>query len=173
MIISTYESIIKQLTRGIRPRIQNSQELNSQLVQELSSNKIPAEPVLCILCHLAKPDSIFEPLLIDNLNAKHPIEIQIFTLEAIQKHVLDSRMLSGNRLTPNFLKKFNEYLERAPKKTMYFVVGIIENCGSQGIYFRRSLKNYNWGLLDALKREYRETITRLDGLEKRWQSFDK
>lgn len=171
MIDETYRTIIQQLEQNIRPRIPNSPELMAELKVAMQKERPPRNQTLCVLCHLATPDSSFTKNLISHLNTDYPMETQVFILEAVQKHILDARMISGDRLTPEFLKAFNDYLSLAPKKVLYFIIGIIEGCGAQSIFFRQGLKNLKWGVLDAFKKEYRETITRIDALENRWQKM--
>lgn len=173
MIQETYTQIIHQLKDNIRPRIPLNNELNKELSDHLESEAAPSEKVLCILCHLASPDQKLGNQLIKHLNPTLPHETQIFILEAIQKHILDERMISGDRLKPEFLKAFADYLAQAPKQALYFAIGIVESCGSQAIFFRKTIKSIKWGFLDAFKKEYRETIERIDNLEKRWQKLTK
>ena len=173
MIQETYTQIIDQLKENIRPRVPLSNALYEALLQHLDEESIPSEKVLCILCHLASPEQSLGARLIKHLDHSLPHETQIFILEAIQKHILDERMISGDRLKPEFLKAFADYLSQAPKQTLYFAVGIVESCGSQAIFFRKTIKSIKWGFLDAFKKEYRETIERIDALEKRWQNITK
>lgn len=173
MIQETYKSIIKQLEEGSRPRVPNNGELINEITSSIASNHEPSKELMCVICHLATPYPALTLPLLSLLNTNFGHETQIFVLEAIQKHVLDARMVSGDRLTPGFLKTFNEYLISAPKNVLFFAVGIVEGCGNQAIYFRQALKNIKWGYLDAFKKEYRETITRIDELEKRWQKLHK
>ena len=80
-------------------------------------------------------------------------------------------LISG--LSGDFLQMFNRYLEKAPKGALFYAIGIVENCGSQAIYFRETLKNLKWGFIDAFKKEHRETIARIDFLESNWQKIFK
>lgn len=173
MINQNYEHIINQLKQDIRPRVQNSPELIQALIEDLKNTTIPKGPTLCVACHLANPEKLIGELLVELLSGKLPNETQIFILDGIQKHILDARMISGDRLDSKFLTNFNAYLKSAPKSVLYFAVSIVEGCGSQAIFFRNTLKDLKWGFLDAFKQQHRDTIARIDALEKRWQKIVK
>jgi len=173
MIHDTYEHIISQLKQNIRPRIPNTPELLDALERELENTTTPSEATLCVVSHLANPNKAIGNLLVRIISSSLPTEIQIFILDGIQKHILDERMISGDRLDSSFLMTFNTYLETAPKPALHFAVGIVENCGSQSIFFRNTLKAIQWGFMDAFKQENRSTITRIEALEKRWQKIVK
>ena len=153
------------------PRVESNEELLIEIAESLEKPDVPRRETLCVICHLSSPTPKLSDQLIKHLNPNYPNDIQIFVLEAIQKHILDSRMLTGDRLSSNFLTTFNEYLQKAPKKTMHFIIGIIENSGSQGIYFRKTLQSIKWSIFDAFRSENRSSITRIDELEKRWQKL--
>ena len=173
MILETYQNIIKELKNGHRPRIKASGKLLELLEESLNHDNKEIDQVICILCHLSRPEEKFTPQLLNLLHKNLPIETQIFILEAITKHALDSRMISGNRLSPEFLSKFAKYIIQAPKGVLPFAIGIVEGCGSQGIYFRQCLKELKWSFLDAFKKESRETISRIETLESNWQKLVK
>ena len=173
MIEQTYNDIIVKLKEGNRPRIQRSEALIELLVTGLSIENKDLDKYICIACHLARPEKSLQAPLIQLLEKSTKTETQVFILEAITRHILEERMVSGNRLTPEFLSTFGKFLTSAPKSTLTFAVGIIEGCGSQGIYFRKILKDLKWSFLDVFKKDSREVISRIEALESNWQKLDK
>ena len=173
MIKQVYDDIILSLKEGNRPRIQATEVLLEALTSGLSDENEDLDKCICIACHLARPEKKLQLPLIQLLKGNTPAETQVFVLEAIARHILDERMVSGDRLTPEFLSTFGTFLKSAPKNTLPFAIGIIEGCGSQGIYFRKILKDLKWSFIDVFKKDSREVISRIEALEKHWQKLDK
>jgi len=172
-IDTTYEEIIKKLKEDVRPRIPNKPALINEIKTSLELEKVPSKKLFCVICHLSTPEPSLATSLTLLLKEEMQDDLQIFLLEAIQKHVLDARMISGDRLSPHFLKAFNDFIKTASKGVLYYIVGIVEDCGSQNIIFRQSLSSIKWGFMDAFIKNHRETISRIDALEKRWQKIHK
>lgn len=172
MLEKIYESIIGDLKLEKRPRILLTPEIEQELIKNLE-NSLNLEQTLCIICHLSRPNTSIGQNLIHLLEKNISINDQIYTLEGIQHHIMDARMISGDRLSPDFLHRFNQYLQNCSKKVLPFTLTIIENSGSQGIYFKPALEKIKWGFFDVFNKQNREVISRIDFLINRWQKFTK
>tara|TARA_B100000927_G_scaffold277405_1_gene259013 strand:- start:233 stop:754 length:522 start_codon:yes stop_codon:yes gene_type:complete len=165
----TYMEVIDSLKHGNRPRIQISDAL-CELINNNLNNDISIEESLCILCHLRSPSRGFHESLVNTLknNIYNKFELTSFLMEACQRHFIEYQTQSGNPVPPIFMKALGDYLKNCPKKELIWVLQLIEFTGGKSIFFKKIIKELNWGFSSIFSKVDRQSIEVIKRIEKSW-----
>jgi hypothetical protein len=169
---STYKKIIDEIAKGHRGLIRLSEEEAAFLSEELLCDN-HTEEILCIIEHASLPSLKFEKNLMIFLNRSVSDQFLIFALNCARRHIIEARMVKGQRLEFDFLETLKKLLFHKNPEVVEWTLRLIEGCGNQGIYFLREfdkIKPPPWKWFNAHQRAVREIITLL---ERRWSPIEK
>lgn len=170
--------ILSELDKGHRGLERFSEEevevIRKELRRSLAEMNWPLlEKSLCLIDHSASNLPELEEDLIALLNSDLPAHIKVFTLDASRKHIINSRVQRGQRLTFEFLEALKTNLYAKSPEVVEWTLRTIEETGNQGVYFLREFDKIRpapWRWFNAHQRAVVEIITLL---ERRWRRFEK
>lgn len=166
-----YQEIIEQLKQGhryLKPLDKNDvQILNDALNSEIDSEQI--KKIFCILDNtqtnaIELKDSIIKMLENSNIND----EIKIYALEASRKHIIDSYFKRGKRLPGEYIMCLQKLLESKNPELQEWTLRTIDECGSQSIIFRETVKKIRPRFFKIYNKHYRAVLQLCEYLERRW-----
>ncbi len=175
---SRYAKIIAELDQGHRGLERFTDEEVTELrrllqVSLAEKNWSSLEKSLCLIDHSASNIPELEEDLIALLNSDLPTHIKVFTLDASRKHIINSRIQRGQRLTFEFLEALKKNLYAKSPEVVEWTLRTIEESGNQGVYFLREFDKIRpapWKWFNAHQRAVVELITML---ERRWRRFER
>jgi hypothetical protein len=173
-----YLKILAELDKGHRGLERFSEDEVKEIQSKIGSalkkkNFSELEKYLCLIDHSASNLPQLEDDLILLLNSDLPTHIKIFTLDASRKHIINSRVQRGQRLTFEFLEALKNNLYSKDPELVEWTLRTIEESGNQGVYFLRDFDKIRpapWRWFNAHQRAVVEIITML---ERRWRRFEK
>lgn len=173
-----YAQIVSSLEKGHRglERFTDDevQEIRSKLKLSLREKDwTQLEKILCLIDHSASNLPELEEDLIELLNSDLPTHLKVFTLDASRKHIINSRVQRGQRLTFEYLEALKKNLYTKSPEVVEWTLRTIEESGNQGVYFLREFDKIRpapWKWFNAHQRAVVELITML---ERRWRRFEK
>jgi hypothetical protein len=171
-VLSTYKKIIHEIGKGHRGLVRLSEEEITFLSEELLKERL-TEEILCIMEHASLPSLKFEKNLLAFLNSSARDHLIVFALNCTRRHIIEARMVKGQRLEYHFLETLKKLLFHKNPEVVEWTLRLIEGCGNQGIYFLQEfdkIKPPPWKWFNSHHRAVREIITLL---ERRWSPLEK
>lgn len=168
----TYQDILTSLKSGGRGQIKltslDYEELNSLLNQKRNLKE-----VLCILNsdighHQALTNSLLE-LMTHETDSNTLINL----LMCIKHHHINGRAKLGERVQFEVLQKLESLLSHQDPEVVEWVLRVIEDMGSQGVYFAKTIKNLKPNKFSILFNKSKKNIYGIITiLENKWGKYD-
>ena len=164
-IPSLYKQVIEHLKQGQRPNLAFSPQEIDELVEKWRRNK--DDPVflkswLAIIGHCQRDHLEFEEPLIKTLEITDHPNLIIFTLSALQKHIIGHYHKHGERIPQKVIKVLKNVLTHPDREVLEWLIKTIEEMGPQGIVFKeiliRKKPSFLQGLLKSRTRRLRRQI---------------
>jgi hypothetical protein len=174
-IKSRYTKIIEVLQKGHR----FLEPLTTQQLEYLSSQLETADSqqlkqIFCILDNTRTASLSLQRPLIDFLKRTDvSADLIIFALDATRKHVIDASWKVGKRLQADYLIAIQNMLQRNNPETLEWTLRVIEECGSQSIFFRRDVNNVRPSFFKLYNKHNRAVLELCEYLERRWSRGDR
>ncbi|MCO4792308.1 MAG: hypothetical protein KC493_01255 [Bacteriovoracaceae bacterium] len=177
VIEETYNEILEKLREDKRPLLRLSpediQDLHTYwagiLDAEAPSKHQNIMKVLCILDHSQGLSRPLLPLFIETLKTVKNTEIQIFTLSASIKHIVETWFRTGDPLPSEYIVMITSLIETTKEpEVLEWLLRVVESCGGQSFKFKDVILKNRPGLLSLLNKHNRNSIEIIDLLVKRW-----
>lgn len=139
ILTKRYQETICALKEGKRfQKPLNHQEI-SEILENLTEDSPHFIESLCILQNTTSyvPD-IYIPLLTLLKSSKNP-NIIIHLLNVSRKHIIEYFQRDSKRLSPDYLETLKALLKNPNWEVKEWTVRTIDECGSQGLYFKNDL----------------------------------
>jgi len=183
MIEELYSQIINDLKNSKRPMIDLTneevdrlveyfQKCTEKLIRSNGTNFEELKKNLCVINHLNRPIQQFQSTITLALQINQlSDEIKIFLIQSIEKHIIDLKTVTGNRLTYDFLEAFKHFSLHSSKDVLFWVINIIQLSGSQDIYFKEIINTQKWSIWDMFSKQNRQSIQLTKKLNEKWANL--
>lgn len=169
-----YQQIIEKLKLGHRflePLAnENLQFLESEMLKSLETEDWSSlEKILCVLDHTVTNSPALKNSIIKVLDCNNDESI-IYGLNVAKKHVIEGNFKLGKRLEFDFMETLIKLLKHSNPEVVEWTVRTMEECGSQGIFFKKDLVALKpKGII--FNKHKKATKQIIEMLEKRWSHF--
>lgn len=162
-----YLDVRSRAAKGERALAKLSPEILGKLKNLVSipSSRLPA---LFVLAHATHPVRDLEATLLGLPPAELSSEEAIWLLNCYRKHIIQGRFKDGDRLDHEFLELLRKWLYHRDPQVQEWVLRTIDECGGQGIVFRRDVAKIKPGLWRSFRAHNRTLIELATYLERKW-----
>lgn len=166
-----YQDIIDALKKGHR----YLEPINKEHLATLSEaihNTEDDEQLKKIFCILDNTQSncreMAEPLISFLKKDSVSVDLKVYALEATRKHIIDGHFKNGRRLPGEYLMALKGLLKQKDPELLEWTLRVIDECGSQSIFFREDVKNIRPSFFKIYNKHYRAILQLCEYLERRW-----
>lgn len=162
-----YQDVRDRAARGERALVKLSPETLRTLTKLLpeTATRLMA---LFVLAHATHPVRDLEAALLALPASALSSEEAIWLLNCYRKHIIQGRFKDGDRLAHDFLELLRQWLYHRDPRVQEWVLRTIDECGGQGIVFRRDVAKIKPGLWRAFRAHNRTLIELATYLERKW-----
>lgn len=177
-----YKEVMEKLHANLRPSIkltpQDFQELGQGLQQLLllASSSSFAEvqedikKILCLLNHTHNLSPAFDELFVKILQTRDATpEVLIFTLAAIQKHVIFLKHRNGEKAPFPVMQALRGPLSHSQAEVQEWTLRTIESLGGQGIVLKEDILKNKPGFFSFFNPHKKNAKKIIEGLEEKWR----
>lgn len=172
-----HKEIVSKFKEGKRAIFKASEEEMQHYQHELENaidaqNLKSLEQIFCILANTQQKDLRFEEAILDILKSFETYNSDqiIMALSVTRKHIIEAKQINGLRQSANLLQVMEKLLYHSDHEVVEWTLRLIEEMGSQAIYFKRHFPKIMPGLFTFNK--HKKNIKELVYiLEKRFQNF--
>lgn len=162
-----YQDIRARAARGERALAKLTPPVLAQLARLAQAPRTRLE-ALFVLAHATHPARELEAPLLALAPAELSSEEAIWLLNCYRKHIIQGRFKDGDRLEHAFLELLRQWLFHRDPQVQEWVLRTIDECGAQGIVFRRDVAKIKPGLWRAFRAHNRTLIELATYLERKW-----
>lgn len=162
-----YQDVRGRAAKGERALVKLSPEMMRTLTKLLgiATSRLEA---LFVLAHATHPVRDLEAALVALPVTALSSEEAIWLLNCYRKHIIQGRFKEGDRLDHDFLELLRQWLYHRDPRVQEWVLRTIDECGGQGIVFRRDVAKIKPGLWRAFRAHNRTLIELATYLERKW-----
>lgn len=165
-----FKEIIKTLSQGhryLKALEQNEIEWIEQNAHKLEGKEL--KMFFCILENTQTKDiGIGEKLCELMLQRELSDEDIVFALNASRRQVIEALQLKGKRLPAHYLSLLEGFLQHKNPEVVQWTLRLIDECGSQGIYFKKFFPSIKPSLFRLYNKNYRAVLELITFLERKW-----
>lgn len=169
----TYQDIIQNVKAGGRGQIKLSSSDYDFLKQKLSSKLDLTKCLRLLSCDTGFNQNLTSELLAILDNGPDTEEI-ILCLMCLKHHHINGRARLGERVDSKVLEALDRLLSHENAEVVEWVLRVIDDMGSQSLYFAKKVKALKPGRMAMLLNHHkRNTFEIINLLESKWGKYDR